>query len=95
MMMRGWELFCISAFESLFNICVDLWAINFHLDDAVLYNFRRAFNYFTYVGLLYSIASGLYSNVIRIMTAFVCTLLIMPRQDIVVLPSLFKSADSG
>ncbi len=48
-----------------------------------------------YTGLLYNIATGLYTNLIRVLMAFCCTLLIMPRLDKNLFVKPFEKLDSG
>ena len=56
---------------------------------------RRLFNLFAYTLLLYNIATGLWANLLRVIKAFSCTLLIMPRLDKVVFVQPFDRFDSG
>ena len=57
--------------------------------------FRRLFESFMYFTLLYSVATGLLTSTLRILTAISVSLLVKPRLDVLVFISPFQKLDTG
>ena len=56
---------------------------------------RRVFNSFTYFMLLYNVATGLYTSIMRVLVAILLTLLVKPRLDRIVFIAPFQRFDTG
>ena len=58
-------------------------------------HYRRIFNFFTYFMLLYNVATGLYTSIMRVLVAILLTLLVKPRLDRIVFIAPFQRFDTG
>ena len=58
-------------------------------------HYRRIFNFFTYFILLYNVATGLYTSIMRVLIAILLTLLVKPRLDRIVFIAPFQRFDTG
>ena len=61
----------------------------------ILFYYRRAFNMFSYIVLLYNMASGLMTAIIRVGLSFLFMIMILPRMDRLMYVKGFEKCDSS
>ena len=54
---------------------------NYFIEITILFYYRRAFNMFSYIVLLYNMATGLMIAIIRVGLSFLFMIVILPRMD--------------